>query len=82
MAETVNIYDAKTRLSQLVERASAGEEIIIAKAGKPLVKLVPVGVKAKRRKPAGDFVGTGILEALDEPWPADFLEAFETKIEP
>lgn len=40
---TVNIYEAKTKLSQLIERAySQGEEIIIAKAGKPRVKLVPV----------------------------------------
>jgi prevent-host-death family protein len=79
MAETVNIYDAKTRLSQLVERASGGEEIIIAKAGKPLVKLVPVRAPKKRRRPAGVFVGTGLLEALDEPWPQEILDAFEGK---
>jgi prevent-host-death family protein len=40
MAHTVNIYDAKTNLSKLVDRAAAGEEII-AKAGKPKAKLVP-----------------------------------------
>jgi antitoxin (DNA-binding transcriptional repressor) of toxin-antitoxin stability system len=40
MADTVNLYDAKTHLSQLVERAAAGEEIVIAKAGKPKAKLV------------------------------------------
>ena len=38
----VNIYDAKTQLSQLVERAMAGEEVVIAKAGKAMVKLTPV----------------------------------------
>jgi prevent-host-death family protein len=38
--ETVNIHDAKTHLSQLVERAAAGESFIIAKAGKPMVKVV------------------------------------------
>jgi prevent-host-death family protein len=37
-----NLYEAKTGLSQLVERAAKGEEVIIAKAGKPMVKLVPV----------------------------------------
>jgi prevent-host-death family protein len=41
MTDTVNIYDAKTNLSNLVDRAAAGEEIIIAKAGKPKAKLVP-----------------------------------------
>ena len=44
----VNIYDAKTKLSQLVERAVAGEEVIIAKAGKPMVKLVRVDAPSKR----------------------------------
>jgi prevent-host-death family protein len=41
MTETVNLYDAKTNLSKLVDRAAAGEEIVIAKAGKPKAKLVP-----------------------------------------
>ncbi len=40
MAVTVNIHEAKTRLSQLVARAASGEDVIIAKAGKPLVRLV------------------------------------------
>ena len=39
---TLNLYEAKTQLSQLVERAAKGEEVIIAKAGKPMVKMVPV----------------------------------------
>ena len=38
----VNIYDAKTQLSQLIERAMDGEDIVIAKAGKPMVKLSPI----------------------------------------
>jgi prevent-host-death family protein len=41
MTDTVNIYDAKTNLSKLVDRAAAGEEIVIAKAGKPKAKLIP-----------------------------------------
>ncbi|MCX6612268.1 MAG: type II toxin-antitoxin system prevent-host-death family antitoxin [Acidobacteria bacterium] len=44
----VNLYEAKTKLSQLVERTMLGEEIIIAKAGKPMVKLVRVEVTPKR----------------------------------
>ena len=44
----LNIYEAKTKLSQLVERAMLGEEVIIAKAGKPMVKLVPVDAPVNR----------------------------------
>lgn len=44
----LNIYEAKTKLSQLVERAMLGEEVIIAKAGKPMVKLVRVEPAPKR----------------------------------
>ena len=41
MSTQVNIHEAKTHLSRLVERAAAGEEIVVAKAGKPMAKLVP-----------------------------------------
>lgn len=44
----LNIYEAKSKLSQLVERAMAGEEVIIAKAGKPMVKLIPIEPAPKR----------------------------------
>ncbi len=44
----LNIYEAKTKLSQLVERAMLGEEVIIAKAGKPMVKLVRIEASSKR----------------------------------
>ncbi len=40
---TVNIHDAKTQLSRLVEQAAQGESFIIAKAGKPMVKVIPLG---------------------------------------
>lgn len=47
----VNMHEAKTHLSRLVERAAAGEEVVIAKAGKPVAKLVPVnGGKAEPRR--------------------------------
>jgi prevent-host-death family protein len=51
MSEKVNIYDAKTRLSDLVARAEAGEEIIIARAGRPAARLVPLGAHGVKRKP-------------------------------
>lgn len=50
MSEQVNIYEAKTRLSQLVERAEAGEEIIIARAGRPAARLVAFRQTAAERK--------------------------------
>ena len=52
MTETVNLYDAKTNLSQLVERAAAGEEVVIAKAGRPKAKLVARRAASERRNPA------------------------------
>ncbi len=48
----VNMHEAKTKLSKLVEEALAGEEIILAKAGKPLVRLVPYEEHLEPRKPA------------------------------
>lgn len=47
---TLNIHEAKTHLSRLVEQAAAGETVIIAKAGKPLVKLVPVEAVQKPKR--------------------------------
>ena len=54
----INIQAAKTHLSRIVDRAAAGEEIILAKAGKPLVKLVPVSPARKPRTP-GLLAGQG-----------------------
>jgi len=52
MASTqVNLYEAKTQLSNLVERAAKGEEIVIAKAGKPMVRLVPISAEEKVAEP-------------------------------
>ena len=48
---TLNLYAAKTQLSKLVDRAAAGEEIVIAKAGKPMAKLVPLERPTKLREP-------------------------------
>ena len=60
MTDTVNLYDAKTNISKLVDRAAAGEEIIIAKAGKPKARLVPYQPPRKKRRfgaePAGDHI--------------------------
>lgn len=55
----VNVHEAKTHLSRLLERVALGEEVVIAKAGTPVAKLVPVGTKGKKRvlgTAKGDFV--------------------------
>jgi prevent-host-death family protein len=51
VAEIVNMHQAKTSLSRLVERALAGEEVVIARNGEPLVKLVPIDKAPERRIP-------------------------------
>lgn len=76
MARLVNIYDAKTQLSALVEAAAAGEEIVIARAGKPRAKLVPIR-PAVRRRP-GRAKGTiWMADDFDAPLPDSLLKAFE-----
>jgi prevent-host-death family protein len=63
MAITANIHEAKTHFSKLLERAHRGEEVIIAKAGKPYARLVPVTPAGNRRPGAfrglikGDVLG-------------------------
>lgn len=52
-----SIHEAKTQLSRLIQRALAGEEVIIAKAGKPVVRLVPIEQKPARRQ-LGGWIGT------------------------
>jgi prevent-host-death family protein len=66
MARTVNIYEAKTRLSELVEAAVAGEEIIIAKNGAPKAKLAPIPKSARRRQPSRLMEIAVIADNFDE----------------
>jgi len=77
MSETVNLYEAKSHLSKLVERAAAGEEIIIAKAGKPRAKLVPYRTGKKRRGGQNLLVITYIAEDFDAPLPPEIQKYFE-----
>ncbi len=78
MSETIyNLYEAKSSLSRLVDRAAAGEEIIIAKAGKPLAKLTAVSRPARRRKPGGWKGRIFIAKDFDAPLPEEIQSAFE-----
>jgi prevent-host-death family protein len=54
---TVNMHEAKTHLSKLVERVEAGEEIVISRAGKPAAKLVPVGKPEPGKRALGAWEG-------------------------
>jgi prevent-host-death family protein len=71
-----NLYDAKTNLSQLVDRAAAGEEIIIAKNGVPLARLVPLRGHVMPRQPGGWEGRVVIADDFDAPLPRDLLKAF------
>jgi prevent-host-death family protein len=51
LKKPINIHEAKTQLSKLIERAAQGEEIIISKAGKPVAKLTPYDLSSQPRKP-------------------------------
>jgi prevent-host-death family protein len=78
MTDTVNLYDAKTNLSKLVDRAAAGEEIVIAKAGKPKAKLVPYRPPRKKRRGGQNLLGiTYIAEDFDAPLPPEIQKYFE-----
>jgi prevent-host-death family protein len=79
MASTqINLYEAKTQLSSLVERAAKGEEIIIAKAGKPVARLTQVAQEpAMPREFGKNLLGvTYIAEDFDAPLPEEVLQDF------
>ena len=71
----VNIHDAKTNLSRLLERVEAGEEIIIARAGKPVARLVRYDRPKKPRLPGGWEGRVWIADDFDE-LPEDIAAAF------
>jgi prevent-host-death family protein len=71
-----NIYEAKTRLSELVERAARGEEIIIAKNGTPRARLVPVATAEAPRTPGGWGGELWVADDFDEPLPPEVLRFF------
>lgn len=73
MSEKINIYDAKTRLSQLVDRAEAGEEIIIARGGRPAARLVPFRPAAIARKPGRLKGRIRVRATFDDPLPSSLF---------
>jgi prevent-host-death family protein len=77
MSNTVNVHEAKTHLSRLLARVGAGEEIIIANAGKPVARLVPIEGKATPRHPGSARGLVRIADDFDAPLPDDVLGLFE-----
>lgn len=73
MSTIINVHDAMTHFSRLLERAHDGEEIVLAKAGKPYAKLVPLDDR-KERKP-GTAKGM-VTDVFFEPLPSEELEAW------
>ena len=69
MTEVVNLYDAKARLFRLIDRATAGEDVIIARSGKPLVRLVPV--EALRPREPGLLKGPVVPDSVFDPPPEE-----------
>lgn len=72
----VNLHEAKTNLSKLIELVAKGEEVIICKAGQPVAKLVAFKQKGKKRKP-GAWEGKGVIKKDFEKLPKDFMGHFE-----
>lgn len=77
MATLYNMYEAKTNLSDLVERAVHGEEIVIAKAGIPQVRLVPIHPARVVREPGGLPGRIWVSPDFDDPLPEDELRRWE-----
>lgn len=76
MAE-VNIHEAKTHFSRLIARVAAGEEIIIAKAGKPVARLVPFHGRGRKRLLGMDRGLFAVPDDFDSPLPDDVIDTFE-----
>ena len=73
----INVHEAKTQLSRLLAAAEAGEEVIIARHGKPVAKLVPVD-EARPRRRFGSMKGVFTVDkSFFDPLPEDELRAWE-----
>ena len=69
MTHMVNVHEAKTHLSKLLRRVMNGEEIVIAKAGKPVARLAPYALPVQKRTPGNDAGKVVIAPNFDDPLP-------------
>lgn len=75
---TVNVHAAKTHFSSLLDRVAAGEEIVIAKAGKPVARLTPLATRGRAKRQLGRLAGRAVVPAdFDAALPGAVLDAFE-----
>lgn len=76
--DPINVYQAKTKLSELIDRAAAGEEIVISRHGRPVARLVAYAPSPGRRRKLGVLAGRiWMAEDFDAPLPDDVLADFE-----
>ena len=75
-ADVVNIHEAKTHLSRLIERVEAGEEVVIARAGRPVARLIPFRARTKARQP-GLWRGRVRLASDFDRTDDDLIDSFE-----
>lgn len=76
MTNIVKLYDAKTHLSSMVDRAAKGEEFIIAKGNEPMARLIPFAKRGMRRAPGGWEGRIEIADDFDAPLPDATLRGF------
>lgn len=79
VGEPVALYEAKTHLSSLVDRAAAGEEFVITKSGHPMARLVPIEPLPATREPGQGKGRWHVADDFDAPLPDDLLDAFEAR---
>ncbi|MBS4022357.1 MAG: type II toxin-antitoxin system Phd/YefM family antitoxin [Dethiobacter sp.] len=77
MTIKVNVHDAKTNLSKLLMMVKDGQEVIIAKSGKPVARLVPYAKQEIKRLPGSAKGLVSLADDFDAPLPEDVLESFE-----
>ena len=78
MKESVNAQEAKTHFSRLLARVNQGEEIIIAKAGKPVARIVPYASKPSKRVPGTAKGKIQIMKNFEDPLPRNLMKIFES----
>ena len=78
MERQVNIHEAKTHLSRLIEQVQLGDEIIIAKAGRPVAKLTAIRPDFRRRAPGSAVGSLRVTDDFDAPLPQDMVGDFES----
>ncbi|MES2830664.1 MAG: type II toxin-antitoxin system Phd/YefM family antitoxin [Pseudomonadota bacterium] len=77
--QTFNIHEAKTNFSKLIDTVISGNEVVIAKSGKPVARLVAICLREKTRKPGAMKGKIRIAEDFDAPLPDNFLAAFQSR---